>query len=446
MKKITILILVTFLVALFSMSVNAQNPFAPSFEKYPFENAAKEQTNLHPLPVLPKGSIAYGFVAYPDMGWVSFDVNTPNNPAIITTNCASIFGGDYFDELLYAYDQNGNFLKIESKTGLTIQTVSHAWDSFMSDMAYDYSTNTMYGVKMDRLYTINLTTGVPTQVAVLTGFATPYMWIIAVDFSGNMYGVEVDGYGNAGFYAINKTTGACTFIGNTKRAVNFVQSMGFDHSTGILYWCQFAPGDGNFLTINVETGATDIIETTGREICGFHIPSTPPIPCDPASNLTITYTPDCEANLIWNAAGDDLSFNIFRDDTLIQSNYKATSYTDKDFDIYKGHTWEVIVVCGTGNESLPVNITETACDVIGIQENVETIFTIVPNPVTNCITINAGNDFHTIEVVNFLGQTVLTQTNAGNTAILDVSQLTNGVYFVRIISKKGMNVQKIVKI
>jgi hypothetical protein len=446
MKKITKSLFLTLITVFYLVSLHAQNLFAPIMDKYPSEYAAKEVTNSHPLPVLPKGSIAYGAVGYgPDMGWVSFDVDHPNNPTLITTTHANIFGGDYLDELLYAYNQTGDFLKIESKTGLTIQTVPQAWDSFMSDMAYDYSTNTMYGIKGDKLYTINISTGVPTQVAVLTGFVTPYMWTLAVDFAGNMYGVEVNGYGDAGFYAINKTTGACTLIGNTQKAVNFVQSMGFDHSTGILYWCQFAPGDANFLKIDLETGATTLVEETGREICGFHIPSTPVTPCYPASDLTITYTSDCEANLSWTAVGDDLSFHIYRDEALIQPNYKETSYTDTGFDIYEAHTWEVIVVCSDGGESLPAGVAETACDEMGIYEKVQTAFAIVPNPATNHITIAAETIFHTVEVVNFLGQTMLSQQSAGKSAILDISHLTNGAYFVRITSDKGISVQRFMK-
>ena len=64
---------------------------------------------------------------------------------------------------------------------------------------------------------------------------------------------------------------------------------------------------------------------------------------------------------------------------------------------------------------------------------------------TNTLTISSKSNFHTVEVVSFLGQTVLTQTNAGNAATIDVSNLTNGVYFVRIISDNGVDVKKFVK-
>jgi len=72
-------------------------------------------------------------------------------------------------------------------------------------------------------------------------------------------------------------------------------------------------------------------------------------------------------------------------------------------------------------------------------------FSIVPNPATKDITIKAYSDFNKIEVVNFLGQKVITEQNNGNTAKLDISTLTNGVYFVRISSENGTSVMKFVK-
>lgn len=78
-------------------------------------------------------------------------------------------------------------------------------------------------------------------------------------------------------------------------------------------------------------------------------------------------------------------------------------------------------------------------------ENVRMGFSILPNPATSNITISAGSNFHTVELVNFLGQTVSSQSNTGNTASLDVSSLTNGVYFVRITSNEGTDVKKFVK-
>jgi hypothetical protein len=75
----------------------------------------------------------------------------------------------------------------------------------------------------------------------------------------------------------------------------------------------------------------------------------------------------------------------------------------------------------------------------------KTVFSIVPNPATNNIAITAKSDFSKVEIVNFLGQTVLSQSNDSKESRVDVSNLTNGIYFVRITSDNGTSVQKFVK-
>jgi hypothetical protein len=70
---------------------------------------------------------------------------------------------------------------------------------------------------------------------------------------------------------------------------------------------------------------------------------------------------------------------------------------------------------------------------------------IAPNPAYNNITIKAKSNFHTVEIVSFLGQIILSQSNETDNATLDVSQFTSGVYFVRVISENGISVQKFVK-
>ena len=165
--------------------------------------------------------------------------------------------------------------------------------------------------------------------------------------------------------------------------------------------------------------------------------------CAPASDLTVTYESDCSAaTLAWKSPSATTKVNIYRDGTSIKTNVEGETYVDSDFEKDKGHTWSVRAICANGDEADPVNKQMGVC--VGIVENVKT-FSIVPNPATNNVTITAGNSFHTVEVLSFLGQVVLSQPNTGITAQMDISNLTNGVYFVRIISENGTSVQKFVK-
>jgi hypothetical protein len=169
--------------------------------------------------------------------------------------------------------------------------------------------------------------------------------------------------------------------------------------------------------------------------------------CVPANDLSVKYSDDCKyATLTWVSTSSlPVTYNIYRDEVLIKEKHTSTSYPDFGINPKAAHTWEVKVVCPTGNLTEGATADLPACDTEGINENAKTIFSIVPNPAHNNITIAAGTNFHTIEIISFIGQTVLSQPQTGNSATLDISNFTNGVYFVRIISDYGTSVKKFVK-
>ena len=138
-------------------------------------------------------------------------------------------------------------------------------------------------------------------------------------------------------------------------------------------------------------------------------------------------------------------YNIYRDNQLIKSNVEGIEYTDMGFDVAEPHKWSIKVACPDGGESAPALVNLPNC-IAAVSEKEITSFTIAPNPAYDKIKITAENDFNAIEVINFLGQSVISQSNiALFEIILDVSHLNNGVYFVRIISDNGTSVQKFVK-
>jgi len=164
-------------------------------------------------------------------------------------------------------------------------------------------------------------------------------------------------------------------------------------------------------------------------------------PCDAVTELEVEFAEDCTtAELSWIVAVPDLLFNIYRDGALIKGGHNATNYTDTEFEEGE-HTWMVKVVCGAG-ESDPASVQD---ECLSVREIGLATFTIAPNPATSTITIKAGVNFNRVEVINFLGQTVLSQFVGESSVKLDVSALTDGVYFVRIASENGTSVKKFVK-
>jgi len=170
------------------------------------------------------------------------------------------------------------------------------------------------------------------------------------------------------------------------------------------------------------------------------------VPPAPVAGLKVVFNAECDkATLTWTATTSPiaLGYKILRDTTELGTVeiMENPTFIDEDFENEK-HTWAVVVFCKYDLASKKATV-EGVCT--GVKDQAKTAFTIVPNPATNQITISAVNPFHTIDIVNFLGQSVFTQPNIGNTAKVDVSGLSNGVYFLRLISDHGANVQKFVK-
>jgi len=169
-------------------------------------------------------------------------------------------------------------------------------------------------------------------------------------------------------------------------------------------------------------------------------------PCDPILSLSIEYVigwpDDCsQIILTWEAPEGATKFNIYRDGKLIEEEYEDTTFNYTDLEELLPHIWGITVVCEK-EES------EVVSEPLGVCESVKnhaSTFSIIPNPATNKITISAINNLNTIEILGYLGQVVFLQTNAENTTTLDISNLTNGIYFVRIVSENGTSVKKFVK-
>ena len=74
-----------------------------------------------------------------------------------------------------------------------------------------------------------------------------------------------------------------------------------------------------------------------------------------------------------------------------------------------------------------------------------TFATLYPNPTNGLITIS-GENLHQAEVINMLGQQVLSVQDKGNELQIDMATLPAGIYFVTVTDKEGRKcVRKVVK-
>jgi len=73
--------------------------------------------------------------------------------------------------------------------------------------------------------------------------------------------------------------------------------------------------------------------------------------------------------------------------------------------------------------------------------------TIYPNPATSNLTLRFPSNYQHVELTLFddKGKLIRKQTNSGNTAYLNISDLTNGIYFIQIDSDDQVITKKIIK-
>ena len=98
--------------------------------------------------------------------------------------------------------------------------------------------------------------------------------------------------------------------------------------------------------------------------------------------------------------------------------------------------------------NLPIitNTYSTTIETLGKQDfEFNRVFTISPVPAKNNLTITAKQDviMSSINIYNTLGQLIQVITNPSQT--IDVSSLTTGSYFIKIISDKGTAISKFIK-
>ncbi len=79
----------------------------------------------------------------------------------------------------------------------------------------------------------------------------------------------------------------------------------------------------------------------------------------------------------------------------------------------------------------------------GIEENNAAQVSIFPNPATSVLNVNAEG-YNTIQIINLLGEVVYS-ANAESNMQINVRNLTNGAYFVRMIGANGTATQKFIK-
>ncbi len=77
--------------------------------------------------------------------------------------------------------------------------------------------------------------------------------------------------------------------------------------------------------------------------------------------------------------------------------------------------------------------------------NIDASISVYPNPTKGTVNINCNNNIKSVQLYDMQGRILQTSLVNQNQATFDISSQSSGVYFVKIISEKGIGVQKVIK-
>lgn len=264
-------------------------------------------TATFPVTVLVAADNIYGYLMtdMEFMGgdvWIELNDANPTAYEILAPSDYTVYGAEYHDGKLYAYmvdsvdwEAHFQFVVMDAET-YEIEEMHDMGEVFpwVYDMAYDYTTSTMYALagysdEDSDLYIVDMRNG-ELLPCLVTDEETLFM-SIAVDANGQMYGITASSMAfdpmtwqftatPAALYTINPEEGYYDFVGETGVNCNKTCSMAFDYDTGNLYWTGlyaegfFGPYVGGLYYVNTETGAANLlgsIGNAGSQVVGLYI-------------------------------------------------------------------------------------------------------------------------------------------------------------------------------
>ncbi|MFP4023889.1 MAG: Ig-like domain-containing protein [Thiohalospira sp.] len=199
---------------------------------------------------------------------------------VISSTATSYYAGTWALGKWYAVSENGDLVTVNSETGNTT-TIGTLDLNSVTGITYDWSSNTMYAMnyndedEISELYTIDLQTAEVNRVGL---GSTPGINInLACDLEGNLYSMNIS---DDKLYAISKTAGAGTPVGDLGIDISYAQDMEFDHANGDILYAAAYVDDGGLYVIDTETGAASLLGpfTGGNELGALAIPYYSPIP------------------------------------------------------------------------------------------------------------------------------------------------------------------------
>ncbi|UMY66599.1 MULTISPECIES: Ig-like domain-containing protein [unclassified Flavobacterium] len=98
------------------------------------------------------------------------------------------------------------------------------------------------------------------------------------------------------------------------------------------------------------------------------------------------------------------------------------------------------------NPAIITNLFDTEfVETLSINQPVRGVVKMYPNPVSGVLTIENPSNIRKLTVYTVLGKVVLTQASDAPSVTLDLSSFEKGIYFIRVDSEEGSQVEKVIK-
>ena len=220
---------------------------------------------------------------------------------LFETEEESVFSAECYDGVIYAYTDAGTFYAIDAATYDVISTSSVG--SFASDMAFDYTTNTMYAVaanaangEISDVVEVDLETGEMTVVSTLNFYALTF-----ASHEGRFYAVS---FGDGAFYEIDIETGEAEVLFNTGVEPAYIQTMAFNHNDGELYWLAVT-GNGESFSAVIDVEEKNMTVLNNHEVIneysGLYFDYEDDTPKVPVTGVTLDKT---EVEINWGETAE----------------------------------------------------------------------------------------------------------------------------------------------
>lgn len=429
-------------------------------DENPDNNVLTQTVNSFPSEVVELfGYRVWDLVARPMQAFISFASNQPQNGSLVypyytpAAPANTMNAGEYVNGYFYGYTmaenhETGNTLRDFVKINTLTATDEFAIpiSEIPNDMAYDYTTNVMYGIFTPQgnsnLVTIDLETGAMTTIGSLNRLVIG----LACNHDGELFIIDING----NLLAVNKQTAAVSFLGSTGILPNYVQSMAFDHNTGRLFWAMTNETQGRLIEVNPKSGASFNRGTiTGEaQVIGLF---TKPKQLDVAfvfpANDAVDVATNTEVYVVFNTLNviaNDLSGITVNGNTTtatLSTNKLTINYSG--FDIETLYTVHIPAHAIAGyDEAITWSFTTGNPTTIVITEN-HNVLAVYPNPTTDILHIQTEQAIKQISVLDLNGKIMMQLY--GNHKTIDLRSIPTGTYIIRVHTETAIIPVKIIK-